>query len=945
MKSKLFSFQENALTLLEDRVNDARLLLKANHNQQIISFSAPTGSGKTIIMTALIEAVMFGSERTSMDLDARFLWISDSPELNYQSRRKIEQTSDRIKVSAMETIDPNFDEKYFKAGRVYFLNTQKIGKDKLLTSKGDNRLYTIWDTIRNTIEDFPDHFYLIIDEAHKGTKNDKEAREAMSIMQKLILGSKENDLGPVPIVIGMTATPQRFNELVGLTTATIHRCPVSPADVRSSGLLKDKVLVNYPEDINAYRVMSMLQAAASDWKNKINHWDAYLFSQKEPSFNPILVIQVEDEADGSVSATNLSECLRTIEEGSSITLRSEEVAHTFNDYGDIHANGITISHIDPSRIQETSSIRVVFFKMNLSTGWDCPRAETMMSFRRATDATYIAQLLGRMIRTPLARRVDWDDELNTVSLFLPFFNEKTVDDVIKELRDESGGDVATEVIPKGSTEPLTATKHTFTKKKILSPLTPTNVNNDQHNGQAEFKKNDSSLPEDDVKKQDHPNNNWLTKTDVSSTDKHNTNTSTQSGSAETQSVVSKPILEKTPTNVTMTEVDVEIDGDKIIEAINNMSIVTYAVSQGKRTHPIKSLFRLASLLTNSGIGSGTMDEAKETLVDNIYSKITALKDSGEYNTKYKNIKNFRIDTAVIDTFGNDYKQEAKKSKNVETSDIDIEKEFDQAEKILFSEGLSQRYLQKYCLSDPEEGMMDIIIFVKDANCLNFLENKADDLFVDMYNRFTHSMKKAPEKVRTEYNEIGYLGATISQRTFMLPKSFNYPKSPGGNKYATHLYVNEDGYATIKLNTWEDAVVLEEEKRDDFVCWIRNPVRAYWSIAFPCKSGISYYATYPDILIVRKHGFEDFVMDVLEPHDPTRRDNIEKAHAFAEYAGDFPGVFGRLQLIRQVKGVDGKFHLKRLDLTDLAVRTKVLKASTNDELDTIFDSNGFFDENN
>ena len=35
----------------------------------------------------------------------------------------------------------------------------------------------------------------------------------------------------------------------------------------------------------------------------------------------------------------------------------------------------------------------------------CPRAETMMSFRRAEDYTYIAQLLGRVIRTPLARRV------------------------------------------------------------------------------------------------------------------------------------------------------------------------------------------------------------------------------------------------------------------------------------------------------------------------------------------------------------------------------------------------------------------------------------------------------------------------------------------------------------------------------------------------------------
>ena len=73
--------------------------------------------------------------------------------------------------------------------------------------------------------------------------------------------------------------------------------------------------------------------------------------------------------------------------------------------------------------------------MNLSTGWDCPRAEAMMSFRSANDFTFIAQLLGRMIRTPLARRIQADAELNNVSLFLPYFDERTVKDVIKALNE------------------------------------------------------------------------------------------------------------------------------------------------------------------------------------------------------------------------------------------------------------------------------------------------------------------------------------------------------------------------------------------------------------------------------------------------------------------------------------------------------------------------------
>ena len=59
---------------------------------------------------------------------------------------------------------------------------------------------------------------------------------------------------------------------------------------------------------------------------------------------------------------------------------------------------------------------MVLFKEALTTGWDCPRAEVMLSFRSAQDYTYIAQLIGRMVRTPLARRIATDDVLNTLSL-------------------------------------------------------------------------------------------------------------------------------------------------------------------------------------------------------------------------------------------------------------------------------------------------------------------------------------------------------------------------------------------------------------------------------------------------------------------------------------------------------------------------------------------------
>jgi type III restriction enzyme len=104
-----------------------------------------------------------------------------------------------------------------------------------------------------------------------------------------------------------------------------------------------------------------------------------------------------------------------------------------HDTGDLDVGGRKLRKVEASRIDADKNIGVVFFKTSLSTGWDCPRAEVMMSFRRAQDHTYIAQLLGRMVRTPLARRIERDAALNDVHLFLPYFDTQAVTSVISSL--------------------------------------------------------------------------------------------------------------------------------------------------------------------------------------------------------------------------------------------------------------------------------------------------------------------------------------------------------------------------------------------------------------------------------------------------------------------------------------------------------------------------------
>ena len=100
------------------------------------------------------------------------------------------------------------------------------------------------------------------------------------------------------------------------------------------------------------------------------------------------------------------------------------------------------------------------------------------------------------------------------------------------------------------------------------------------------------------------------------------------------------------------------------------------------------------------------------------------------------------------------------------------------------------------------------------------------------------------------------------------------------------------------------------------------------------------ATYPDLLIVRSAPALDYLIDILEPHNPDFKDNLGKAKAFARYAEAEPRI-GRIQLIRTGKDAAGKQRFTRLDLCQGMVRDKVLKAVSNDELDVIFDGDGIW----
>ncbi|MDT2256356.1 DEAD/DEAH box helicase family protein [Paenibacillus larvae] len=715
MRDILFLFQEKALSELHDKINKAHLMW-SERDPQIISFSAPTGSGKTIIMTTLFEDILYGSADNIGEPDSIFIWLSDSPELNEQTRLKIESKSDKIRVRDLVTIDSTFNAEYFEGGCIYFLNTQKLGSDKLLTGISDKRQYSIWETLTNTAKRNPKKFYVVIDEAHRGTYTSVQAEnKAQSIMQKFIKGSKEDGLCVMPLVIGVTATPQRFDNLIAGTTSTVQKVIVPPEQVRESGLLKDRIIIHYP-DIQLSADMTMFKGAVDNWRKKCDHWESYCEREGEKMVNPILVIQVEDGNDRIATQTDLGACIDLLEE-----------------------------------------------------------------------------TLGRMIRTPLARRISSDAELNSVSLFLPYFDEETVKNVVNALRDSEA-------------------------------IMPT----------------------------------------------------------------------ETGTNKELVTLGRNLEYSDVFDAMDNL--ITYQIDSARKQAPLKLLIQISRALTMDGIDLEAQKTVKNAVLSKMDEEISRIKESGDFDTRGASITGFALGTLIFEYGDNAYSfDEATQTMTV--SEFDISRHFEQAGRLL-GEGLHKEYWIRHSTRDHIDVKKEIIVLTNDTDAMERINDYAEKEFITLYENNKRSIARLNEARKNVYERLTNASAQPISVPWILPDSIDFSVPDNSMKFEQHLYCSEDGTFETSLNPWESGVVTEE-LNNGAVCWLRNLDRKKWSLEIPYEiSGVT-TSMFPDLVVVRSDA-QGYVFDILEPHDPSRKDNYPKVVGLAKFAEKHWDIFGRIQLIRLKK---------------------------------------------
>ena len=429
MRYGLFDYQREAAVNCLACLSDARpSAQRKDPRRSAVALSAITGAGKTVIATAVIEAVLHGSADLGMDADPRaaYLWVTDDPALNRQTRNKMLASSDLLQPAQLVVLNKYFRDSALNAGRVYLLNIQKLSTRSGLAQGGRNlRQHSMWEVLANTINGGHVDLYLVLDEAHRGMK---ESKDRKTIVQRLIAGSSGSN-PPMPVVWGISATIKRFEEAMkGVTDRSTYALVEVDIDkVRASGLVKDEIGINEPAETGTFSTTLLREAvkATLDYECR---WGAYSADQDEPEVLPVLVVQVRDKA----SDAKLGELIGVIE-SEWRDLGPKAIAHVFGEHERRYLGGRAVDWVQPESIQNDADVRVVLAKQAISTGWDCPRAEVLYSERPARDVTYIAQIIGRMVRSPLAHRVTTDDALNSVACFLPHFDRSALDEIKAEL--------------------------------------------------------------------------------------------------------------------------------------------------------------------------------------------------------------------------------------------------------------------------------------------------------------------------------------------------------------------------------------------------------------------------------------------------------------------------------------------------------------------------------
>ena len=93
------------------------------------------------------------------------------------------------------------------------------------------------------------------------------------------------------------------------------------------------------------------------------------------------------------------------------------------------------------------------------------------------------------------------------------------------------------------------------------------------------------------------------------------------------------------------------DREGVMKFINDAGLLSYNVRAIRISNYLNSLFKMAHLLTMSGLRREAIREVQTEIADKIHTYVETLKSNGTYDKLVLQVKQFKLATQIFDAFG------------------------------------------------------------------------------------------------------------------------------------------------------------------------------------------------------------------------------------------------------------------------------------------------------
>lgn len=907
MRYELKPFQEEAVGQLLKKMDSMQRSYEADGSLSAVALTAPTGAGKTVISAAVAEGLFYGNENYAGDDKATILWLSDSPSLNDQTMKRFDDATDLLNgATVMEAIGPDFAKNHRKleVGHVYFLNRQLLGKGKRLSNE-DEGGRSFYDVLNDTIEDADIHLFLFIDEAHRGLGTsgvDKGTSDSSNkTIYSIIIDGQDGINKPMPCVVGISATPERFQKAmdgrVNRDVKAAVNVPVSA--VKDSGLIKDMIELRTTKKAADTKHQDLTQACVK-LASVSKLWKDYCMAHTDtPMVTPLMIVQVEDRVSNDTLCEICLQIKKTLP-----WLDEDCFANVFGEHDDIMAAGFAIPYVKPDEVEVHTEIKVLFAKDAVSTGWDCPRAEVIYSRRKRNDPTYIAQLIGRMIRTPLGRRIKAVDELNTVACYLPEYNADTVEAVIERLKEdnvpvEPGNVMKNPAEVRFFGEVKKSVEHKKEQKQV-SQLASGNVS-DSHDSNTYGEQVDVSEIHEKTPYYTSLDADSLADTEfaVNTEDEFTVNVDDIEETIEALD----DILERLPKE----------DEEKIKECFEGL--ISRFVRRDK-TNPFLDLRDCVDVIQqNMDEDANLKQEMEEEFYNNIESAI--VKYPNEYKRTLNDIKSTNVLVKRVDPLTGEVFED--QDELVTNDSVRLISYFNDAKNVFA--GASDEikfYINKRMEDEMDSEDQAICRIAAVGKCLEIVHAmeewatyKTQDLLEQYGPQRDEILDEDAKETwdRIEGNTKAYVERNLNIHAAVTRQNKD------NKKYPKHIISDNDGWAYFKLNDLEESVLFNELKSTKTVAWYRNqPNNLLASLSIAYELNGEWTNMYPDFLFFRKVG-DSVKCAIVDPHGDWMGDSIARLQGYVLYLQEHPDMFSMVLAVTDEGDTCRYLDLKQVNVQD------------------------------